>query len=245
MDKMSNSVTPYHNDKSKKEQVAEMFDNIAANYDFLNHFLSMGIDILWRKKAVRLLSVRKPKVLLDVATGTGDFALELLSLKPTKVTGVDISKDMVAVGNKKVAKKGLENTVELTYGDSENLQFVDNSFDAITVAFGVRNFENLEKGLGEMLRVLKPKGQIAIIEFSKPQAFPVKQLYNFYFKNILPGLGKLISKDARAYTYLPESVDAFPYGEKFKTIMQEVGYENTKIYPLTFGIASIYLAEKV
>lgn len=241
---MAQEVTPYHSEKSKKEQVAEMFDNIAGNYDFLNHFLSLGIDILWRKKAVRLLSKRKPKQILDVATGTGDFALESLSLNPDKVVGVDISKDMVSVGQKKVVKKGLKDKVELVYGDSENLQFEDHTFDAITVAFGVRNFEDLDKGLSEMLRVLKPGGQIAVIEFSKPENFPIKQIYNFYFKNILPGLGKMISKDARAYTYLPESVDAFPYGKTFLDRMHEVGYTKAQCIPLTFGIASIYLAEK-
>ncbi|MGB0403865.1 MAG: bifunctional demethylmenaquinone methyltransferase/2-methoxy-6-polyprenyl-1,4-benzoquinol methylase UbiE [Salibacteraceae bacterium] len=241
---MTEKVTPYHSKDSKKEQVAEMFNNIAANYDFLNHFLSMGIDILWRKKAIRLLKARNPKVILDVATGTGDFALEALSLNPDRIVGVDISTDMVAVGQTKVKKKNVESIVELKYGDSESLEFEDNTFDAMTVAFGVRNYENLEKGLSEMRRVLKPKGQVAIIEFSKPQTFPIKQLYNFYFMNILPTLGRMVSKDARAYTYLPESVDAFPYGEKFLDIMTKVGYTNVKAIPLTFGIASIYLADK-
>jgi demethylmenaquinone methyltransferase/2-methoxy-6-polyprenyl-1,4-benzoquinol methylase len=237
-------VTPYYSEKTKKEQVAEMFDNIAGNYDFLNHFFSLGIDILWRKKAIRLIGKRNPQTILDVATGTGDFALEALSLNPDKIIGVDISKDMVKVGVEKVKKKNLSSKVELMYGDSENLQFNDNAFDAITVAFGVRNFENLEKGLGDMLRVLKPGGQLAVIEFSKPQSFPIKQLYNFYFMNILPTVGKLVSKDPRAYTYLPESVNAFPYGEQFAAILEKVGYTNTKIYSLTFGIASIYLTEK-
>ena len=241
---MTEKVTPYSSKDSKKEQVAEMFNNIAANYDFLNHFLSMGIDILWRKKAIRLLKDRNPKVILDVATGTGDFAIEALSLNPDRIVGVDISKDMVSVGQTKVKKKNVESIIELKYGDSEALEFEDNTFDAMTVAFGVRNYENLEKGLSEMRRVLKPKGQVAIIEFSKPQAFPIKQLYNFYFMNILPTLGRMVSKDARAYTYLPESVDAFPYGDKFTEIMKKVGYTNTKVIPLTFGIASIYLADK-
>lgn len=241
---MTEKVTPYSSKDSKKEQVAEMFNNIAANYDFLNHFLSMGIDILWRKKAIRLLKDRNPKVILDVATGTGDFAIEALSLNPDRIVGVDISKDMVSVGQTKVKKKNVESIIELKYGDSEALEFEDNTFDAMTVAFGVRNYENLEKGLSEMRRVLKPKGQVAIIEFSKPQAFPIKQLYNFYFMNILPTLGRMVSKDARAYTYLPESVDAFPYGDKFIEIMKKVGYTNTKVIPLTFGIASIYLADK-
>lgn len=238
-------VTPYKKtDATKKEQVAEMFDNIAHKYDFLNHILSMGIDILWRKKAIRLLKPYQPTQMLDIATGTGDFALEALALNPDKIIGADISRDMLAVGVEKIKKKGLQDKISFQYGDSENLPFETDTFDAITVSFGVRNFEDLEKGLSDMRRVLKPKGAVAIIEFSKPQQFPIKQLYGFYFKNILPGIGKLISKDARAYTYLPESVDAFPYGDAFVKIMDKVGYTNIKAYPLTFGIASIYLAEK-
>jgi demethylmenaquinone methyltransferase/2-methoxy-6-polyprenyl-1,4-benzoquinol methylase len=238
-------VTPYKKtDATKKEQVAEMFDNIAHKYDFLNHILSMGIDILWRKKAIRLLKPYQPKQLLDIATGTGDFALEALALNPDKIIGADISRDMLAVGVEKIKKKGFQDKISFQYGDSENLPFETDTFDAITVSFGVRNFEDLEKGLSDMRRVLKPKGAVAIIEFSKPQQFPIKQLYGFYFKNILPGIGKLISKDARAYTYLPESVDAFPYGDAFVKILDKVGYTNIKAYPLTFGIASIYLAEK-
>jgi|TARA_B110000879_G_scaffold115991_1_gene154277 demethylmenaquinone methyltransferase/2-methoxy-6-polyprenyl-1,4-benzoquinol methylase len=238
-------VTPYQKtDATKKEQVAEMFDNIAHKYDFLNHILSMGIDILWRKKAIQLLKPYKPKQILDIATGTGDFALEALALNPDKIIGADISRDMLAVGVEKIKKKGLQDKISFQYGDSENLPFETDSFDAIIVSFGVRNFEDLEKGLSDMRRVLKPKGAVAIIEFSKPKSFPIKQLYSFYFKNILPGIGKLISKDARAYTYLPESVEAFPHGVDFVKIMDKVGYTNVKAYPLTFGIASIYLAEK-
>lgn len=238
-------VTPYQKtDATKKEQVAEMFDNIAHKYDFLNHILSMGIDILWRKKAIRLLKPYKPKQILDIATGTGDFALEALALNPDKIIGADISRDMLAVGVEKIKKKGLQDKISFQYGDSENLPFETDSFDAITVSFGVRNFEDLEKGLSDMRRVLKPKGAVAIIEFSKPKSFPIKQLYSFYFKNILPGIGKMISKDARAYTYLPESVEAFPHGVDFVKIMDKVGYTNVKAYPLTFGIASIYIAEK-
>ncbi len=237
-------VTPYKSESSKKEQVAEMFDNISANYDFLNHLLSMGIDIRWRKKAIRLLSEQKPQKMLDIATGTGDFALEAMALNPEHITGVDISREMLAVGVEKVKKRGLENKITLQYGDSENLPFDDNMFDAITVSFGVRNFENLKAGLSEMHRVLRPGGQVAIIEFSKPQAFPIKQLYQFYFKVILPVVGKTISKDSRAYTYLPESVDAFPYGDNFLEILNEVGFRNSQCIPLTFGIASIYLSER-
>lgn len=241
---MSKTVTPYQNDSAKKEQVAEMFDNIANNYDFLNHFLSMGIDILWRKKAVRLLKPFAPKLILDVATGTGDFALESLSLNPDKIIGVDISRDMVAVGLEKVKKRKLQNKIELKYGDSENLEFETNTFDALTVAFGVRNYENLEQGLSEMLRVIKPGGYVAIIEFSQPKKFPIKQIYNFYFKNILPGIGRIVSKDARAYTYLPESVGAFPHGNEFLKVLTKVGYNKVEAIPLTLGIASIYLASK-
>ena len=241
---MSKTVTPYQNDSAKKEQVAEMFDNIANNYDFLNHFLSMGIDILWRKKAVRLLKPFAPKLILDVATGTGDFALESLSLNPDKIIGVDISRDMVAVGLEKVKKRKLQNKIELKYGDSENLEFETNTFDALTVAFGVRNYENLEQGLSEMLRVIKPGGHVAIIEFSQPKKFPIKQIYNFYFKNILPGIGRIVSKDARAYTYLPESVGAFPHGNEFLKVLTKVGYNKVEAIPLTLGIASIYLASK-
>ena len=241
---MSKTVTPYQNDSAKKEQVAEMFDNIANNYDFLNHFLSMGIDILWRKKAVRLLKPFAPKLILDVATGTGDFALESLSLNPDKIIGVDISRDMVAVGLEKVKKRKLQNKIELKYGDSENLEFETNTFDALTVAFGVRNYENLEQGLSEMLRVIKPGGHVAIIEFSQPQKFPIKQIYNFYFNNILPGIGRIVSKDARAYTYLPESVGAFPHGNEFLKVLTKVGYNKVEAIPLTLGIASIYLASE-
>jgi len=221
-----------------------MFNNISKKYDFLNHFLSMGIDILWRKKAIRMLKESQPKQILDIATGTGDFAIEALKLNPTKVTGIDISKGMLAVGNQKIKKKGLENVIELKLGDSENLEFNDNTFDAYTVGFGVRNFENLEKGLTEMLRVLKPNGTAIILEFSKPKAFPIKQIYNFYFNKMLPGIGKLVSKDNAAYTYLPESVDAFPDGQEFTTILEKIGYKNTKTTVLMFGIASIYKANK-
>lgn len=238
------TVTPYNNKKPKKEQVAEMFDNIAPKYDFLNHVLSLGIDIQWRKKAIKILTKDAPKTILDVATGTGDFALAALQTGAEKIIGVDISRDMVAVGHQKVLAKNLQHKITLQYGDSENLAFENNAFDAITVSFGVRNFENLEKGLSEMLRVLKPGGKAVIIEFSKPTAFPIKQLYWFYFKAILPVIGKLISKDNRAYTYLPESVNVFPYGQKFIEILQKVGYQNTQTISLTFGIASIYIGSK-
>lgn len=238
-------VVPYkEGDKTKKEQVADMFDNISHKYDLLNHTLSLGIDILWRKKAIRLLKPFAPQTVLDIATGTGDFAVEAVKLKPNKIIGVDISEGMLEVGRKKVAKKGLASLIELNYGDAENLAFEDNKFDVLTVAFGVRNFENLKKGLSEMFRVTSEGGHVMIIEFSKPGKFPVKQLFNFYFNTILPKIGKLVSKDNAAYKYLPESVAAFPDGLAFLKILNEVGYKEAKCIPLTFGISSIYWARK-
>jgi len=243
--KDSKTVTPYgESNKTKKQEVAEMFNNIASKYDFLNHFLSMGIDILWRKKAIRILKKENPQIILDVATGTGDFAIEAVATDAKKIIGVDIARDMFKIGEQKVAKKNLSHIISFDYGDSENLQFDDNHFDAITVSFGVRNFENLNKGLAEMNRVLKPGGSLVVIEFSKPTTFPIKQLYNFYFKFILPTLGKLISKDQRAYTYLPESVEAFPFGQVFLDKMLSVNFRDIKNIPLTFGIASIYIGKK-
>jgi len=241
---MSKTVTPYNTSASKKEQVSEMFDNIAHSYDFLNHFLSLGIDNIWRKKAIASIAPINPKQILDVATGTGDLALAALKVNPDKVTGIDISKEMVAFGVNKIAKKNLSDKVELMVGDSEALPFEDNSFDAITVAFGVRNFENLEKGLKEMSRVLKPEGRLAVLEISVPKAFPVKQLFYTYFRYILPTIGRLFSKDTRAYTYLPESVKVFPEGEKFTSILNNTGYSEAKCKKLTFGICSLYTAKK-
>lgn len=239
------TVIPYkEKTETKKEQVATMFNNISHKYDFLNHFLSLGIDILWRKKAIRLLKNTQPKIILDVATGTGDFALEALKLNPTKIIGVDISKGMLEVGKQKMKEKGVEHIISLEVGDSENLRFENDFFDAYTVGFGVRNFENLEKGLAEMLRVLKPNGTAIVLEFSKPKTFPIKQLYQFYFNKILPGIGNLISKDNAAYTYLPESVYAFPDGANFVALLSKVGYKNPKAIPLLFGIATIYKANK-
>jgi demethylmenaquinone methyltransferase/2-methoxy-6-polyprenyl-1,4-benzoquinol methylase len=240
----SESVKPYNQEDGKKEQVAQMFNNIATKYDLLNHTLSMGIDILWRKRAVKILKKLNPKSILDIATGTGDFAIENLGSGASKITGIDISQGMIDVGIEKIKKKKLTDKVKLLLGDAEKLPFSDNSFDAITVGFGVRNFENLEKGLSEMYRVLKPGGTCLVLEFSKPTKFPIKSIYNLYFKNILPGIGKLISKDKVAYTYLPASVDAFPDGPKFISILTSAGYKNTKIIPLSFGIASIYLGIK-
>ena len=239
------TVIPYkEKQETKKEQVATIFNNISHKYDFLNHFLSLGIDILWRKKAVRMLAPHQPKKILDIATGTADFAIEALKLNPDEIIGIDISEGMLNVGKEKIKKKGVDNIISLELGDSENLRFETAYFDAYTVAFGVRNFENLEKGLTEMLRVLKPNGTGIILEFSKPRKFPIKQLYNFYFNKILPGIGKMVSKDTAAYTYLPESVYAFPDGEDFVQLLTKIGYKNAKATTLLFGIATIYKASK-
>ncbi len=223
-----------------------MFNNISHSYDFLNHFFSLGIDVLWRKKAIRILKKENPKLILDVATGTGDFALEALRMKMegAQIIGVDISAGMIEVGKRKVAAKKLEHAITFQIADSENLPFDTGHFDAFTVAFGVRNFQDLRKGMSEMLRVLKPGGIGVVIEFSRPKRFPIKQLFTFYFKYIMPTIGKLVSKDARAYTYLPESVDAFPSGGDFVQIMQELGYRDCRCIPLSGGIASIYLGKK-
>lgn len=239
------TITPYKNKSdAKKKQVADMFDSISSKYDFLNHFLSLGIDIQWRKKAINYLKKDKPKQILDIATGTGDLAIEALTLNPEKIIGVDISEGMLNVGREKMKRKGYDQVINMQSGDSENLHFDDNKFDSIIVAFGVRNFENLEKGLTEMNRVLKPGGKAVILEFSKPSIFPFKQLYNFYFRWILPKVGKLISKDNTAYSYLPESVKEFPYGKDFLRILDSIGFKNTECKPLTLGISSIYIGEK-
>lgn len=233
-----------NSEQSKKGQVEEMFNNISSKYDLLNHVLSANIDKVWRKKAVRMLKFPQPESVLDVATGTGDFAVALTKLKGTKITGIDISDGMLNVGREKIKKKGLNESIELIKADSEDLPFENEIFDASTVGFGVRNFENLEKGLSEILRVLKPGGKFLILEFSKPEKTPFKQMYLFYFTKILPLIGRLISKDSNAYTYLPESVNEFPDGDKFLTILADVGFINCKSYPQTFGIASIYEAFK-
>lgn len=243
---MSKTITPYHDQQAtKKEQVADMFNNISKTYDFLNHFLSLGIDIIWRKKAINELKKDKPKLILDVATGTGDFAFEALkALNPQKIIGVDISRGMLDIAEQKIQKRNLADRFEVKLGDSEKLPFDANGFDAVTVAYGVRNFENLENGLADIQRVLKPGGKAVVLEFSKPKVFPVKQLYSFYFNYITPGIGKLFSKDARAYSYLPESVAAFPDGKNFIALMDKVGFKNTKHRPLAFGICSIYTGIK-
>jgi len=237
---------PYKNsDKNKKQQVAEMFNNIAYRYDFLNHFLSVGIDKIWRYRAINILKATQPKQILDIATGTGDFALAALRLKPQQIIGIDISEGMLKVGREKIKRKGVNHLIDLQLGDSENLNFKSESFDALTAGFGVRNFQDLDAGLAEMLRILKPKGTAVILEFSQPQNFPIKQLYNFYFHSILPLFGKIVSKDSSAYTYLPESVSVFPYGNAFLERMQKAGFINLKIKQVAFGIASIYVGEKL
>jgi demethylmenaquinone methyltransferase/2-methoxy-6-polyprenyl-1,4-benzoquinol methylase len=238
-------VVPYKDQATgKKQQVAHMFNSISPQYDFLNHFLSLGIDILWRKKAVKLLRKHQPKNILDIATGTGDFALEAMQLQPEKIIGLDISDGMLEVGRKKIKSRGWDKRIEMVNGDSENLPFEQNKFDAVIVAFGVRNFENLERGLAEMLRVLKPGGAVVILEFSKPRTFPMKQLYGFYFRAVLPLVGRLFSKHRTAYTYLPESVDAFPDGNDFLAILNKIGYQHATCQPLTFGVSSLYYAQK-
>ena len=236
-------VTPYNSSESKKKQVSEMFDNIANSYDFLNHSLSLGMDNVWRKNAIKKLT-NNPKIILDIATGTGDFAVSAAKYTDAKITGIDISQGMLNVGIEKVRKKNLNNRIFLQLADSESLPFNDNTFDAITAGFGVRNFENLNKGLLEMKRVLKKDGIGVILEPSTPKYFPLKQFYKLYFHHVLPTIGAWISKDKSAYSYLPESVDAFPSGEKFIVELKNVGFKDCKHIPLTFGIVSLYIAIK-
>jgi demethylmenaquinone methyltransferase/2-methoxy-6-polyprenyl-1,4-benzoquinol methylase len=238
-------VKPYNDaSKSKKEEVAEMFNNISKRYDFLNHFLSLGIDKIWRKKAIAELKELNPSRILDIATGTGDFAIAALKINPKEVVGIDISEGMLAVGKEKMIAKKVDNIISMQLGDSENLPFEDNYFDGLTVGFGVRNFENLEKGLAEMLRVIRPEGKAIILEFSKPKKFPIKQVFGFYSKYFIPFFGKNISKDEKAYAYLPESVEAFPEGENFKAILTKVGYKNVSSKLVSGGIATIYIGRK-
>ena len=242
---MSVKITPYKDSSlGKKHQVAAMFNNIAWRYDFLNHFLSFGIDRYWRKKAIRILESEEPKIILDIATGTADFAIEAMRLNPEKIFGVDISTDMINIGKEKIRRKNLQDKIELIEADSENLFFDDNKFDAITVAFGVRNFEHLSIGLTEMHRVLKPGGTAVILEFSKPGNSLIKVLYNFYSNKICPFIGKLVSKDKAAYSYLYESVEAFPAGDDFLRIFSKAGFKEVACKPLTFGVVSIYTGKK-
>lgn len=240
-----NEVKPYNQADSKKGQVSSMFNRIAPYYDFLNRLLSLGIDTIWRKKAIETLRPAQPQFILDVATGTADVAMETARrLRPARIIGLDISSEMLAVGRKKIRQKALNSIIELQEGDSEALPFADQTFDAVTVAFGVRNFENLEQGLSEMYRVLKPGGHLVVLEFSRPTLFPFKQLFNGYFKYILPQIGRLTSKDPRAYRYLYESVQAFPDGQDFVRILQKTGYTENQCKSLTLGICSLYHGQK-
>ena len=236
-------VTPYNNTETKKKQVTQMFDNIAGNYDFLNHTLSLGMDNIWRKIAINKLN-NKPTTILDIATGTGDFAISASKYTNATITGIDISQGMLDVGIEKINNKELTDRIKLQLADSENLPFQDNSYDAITAGFGVRNFEDLNKGLAEMYRTLKSGGKVAILEPSEPTHFPLKQFYQLYFHHILPFIGGIISKDKNAYTYLPDSVSAFPSGSDFLSELIKVGFKDTKHIPLTFGIVSLYVAIK-
>ena len=242
---MSKMIKPYKNSsKGKKEQVATMFDNISANYDGLNRVISFGIDISWRKKVVQLVSKNNPKQILDIATGTGDLAIMMSQLNPDKIIGLDISAGMLDVGKRKIANVNLSDKIDMVVGDFENMPFNDNTFDAITVSFGVRNFANLDKGLTEIKRVLKPGGTFVVLETSNPTKFPFKQGYKFYTTYILPFIGKIFSRDKAAYSYLCESANIFPFGEAFNNILQKNGFINTEYRPVTFGVATIYSATK-
>jgi demethylmenaquinone methyltransferase/2-methoxy-6-polyprenyl-1,4-benzoquinol methylase len=238
-------IKPYKNsDLGKKEQVTQMFDAISGNYDGLNRVISFGIDIKWRKKVVNLVKESNPDTILDIATGTGDLAINLAETNASKIIGLDISSGMLEIGKQKIKKKHLDSKIEMVLGDSENMPFADNSFDAITVAFGVRNFETLENGLKEIYRVLKPNGTFVILETSNPTKTPYKQGYAFYTKNVLPLIGKLFSKDKSAYNYLSESASVFPYGEALNNILRKIGFINVEDFPQTFGVATIYKSSK-
>lgn len=242
---MSEQITPYKDSQlGKKEQVAQMFDNISKNYDGLNRVISFGTDIKWRNKVLQLVDEIKPKKVLDIATGTGDLAILMTKTSAEKIIGLDISSGMLEVGKKKIAQKQLSSKIDMVLGDSENMPYDDNTFDAITVAFGIRNFENLEKGLKEILRVLKPKGKFVILETSVPEKFPFKQGYALHTKYFLPFVGKLFSKDNTAYAYLSESANAFPYGERLNNKLREIGFIDVVALPQTFGVATIYHASK-
>ncbi len=240
------TVMPYKSsEEGKKSQVKRMFNNIAPKYDFLNHSLSMGIDKIWRRRSINLLKGKKNLEILDIATGTGDLAIAALKLKPKRVVGLDLSPEMLKVGEEKVKKINRDHIIKMMEGDSENLPFEDCEFDAATVAFGVRNFENLNKGLSEICRVLKNNGHFVVLEFSNPSKFPFKQVYNFYSKVILPWWGGILSKDRAAYDYLPASVAKFPEGEAFVSELRKAGFEIIREWRQTYGIATIYFAQKV
>ncbi len=242
---MSKQVTPYKDSSlGKKEQVTQMFDTISGNYDELNRVISFGIDVKWRKKVLKIVSDKNPQNVLDIATGTGDLAILMAKTSAKKIIGLDLSAGMLEVGKKKISAKNLSNTIEMVLGDSEQIPYQDNYFDAITVSFGVRNFENLEKGLSEILRVLKPNGVFVILETSVPTKFPYKQGYAFYTKYILPTIGKLFSKDNVAYGYLSESASVFPFGEQLNNILRKIGFIDVEALPQTFGVATIYKASK-
>ena len=242
---MSKKIIPYQNsDLSKKGQVEKMFNNISKEYDILNRVISFGIDISWRKKIVKILKYKNPSTILDVATGTGDLAIAMVKTNAQKIIGLDISKGMLDVGIEKIKDRNLNNTIEMVIGDSENLKYENDFFDAVTVSFGVRNFESLDSGLSEIFRVLKPNGSLVILETSNPTKFPFKQFYRFYSKFILPSIGKVFSKDKVAYNYLSESSAEFPYGEKFNNILKKIGFTNVVDFPQTFGVATIYVASK-
>jgi demethylmenaquinone methyltransferase/2-methoxy-6-polyprenyl-1,4-benzoquinol methylase len=235
------TVKPYTADGSKREQVEHMFDSISPKYDLLNRLFSMGVDQGWRRKVMRLVAQEPVNSLLDVATGTADLAI-LASKQVNEVVGVDISAGMLAHGREKVKARNLDARITLQQADSAALPFADGRFDAVTVAFGVRNFEDLERGLREMLRVLKPGGRLFVLEFSKPRKAPMKQLFRFYFHRVMPTVGRLVSKDSAAYTYLPQSVDAFPEGDDFVRILERCGGKGSRAMPLTGGIATLYIA---
>ncbi|HEY0091932.1 MAG TPA: bifunctional demethylmenaquinone methyltransferase/2-methoxy-6-polyprenyl-1,4-benzoquinol methylase UbiE [Flavobacterium sp.] len=242
---MPENVTPYKNsDLAKKEQVAKMFDSISGGYDNLNRVISFGIDIKWRKKVLKIVSETNPKTILDIATGTGDLAIMMAVIPNADITGIDISGGMLEVGRNKIQQKNLDNKIKLILADSEAMPFAENTFDAITVGFGIRNFEHLETGLAEILRVLKPGGVFVILETSVPEKFPFRQGYSFYTKNILPLIGRMFSRDNSAYGYLSESARVFPYGENLNNILRKIGFINVISMPQTFGVATIYSASK-
>ena len=242
---MSKIIKPYKDSElGKKEQITKMFDTISENYDGLNRVISLGIDVKWRKKVVQIVGKNNPKQILDIATGTGDLAMMMSELNPDKIIGLDISVGMLEVGKRKIAKANLSNKIEMMVGDSEDMPFDDATFDAITVSFGVRNFANLDKGIQEIARVLKPTGVLVILETSNPTKFPFKQGYKFYTNFILPIIGKIFSKDKVAYSYLSKSANSFPFGEAFNNILQKNGFTHTEHKPVTFGVATIYIAKK-
>ncbi|MGV7106316.1 bifunctional demethylmenaquinone methyltransferase/2-methoxy-6-polyprenyl-1,4-benzoquinol methylase UbiE [Flavobacterium sp. U410] len=242
---MSKNITPYKDSElGKKEQVAQMFDNISGNYDGLNKVISFGTDAKWKQKILKMVTTQQPNSILDIATGTGDLAILFASTSAKEIIGLDISQGMLEIGKKKIATQNLESRIQMVLGDGENIPYTDNYFDVITVAYGVRNFENLEKGLSEILRVLKPNGQLIILETSVPTKFPFKQGYAFHSKVILPLIGKLFSKDKTAYSYLSDSANIFPFGEALNNILRKIGFIDVKDLPQTFGVATIYQASK-